>query len=226
MHARIGDHLLDRHVRFGKGRVGLGLVAGLPIEDVVGVLARAVGAFLLVLDIFADHRCIGGHRLEGIHVARQSFVLDLDQFGRIRRGVAVLGDDKGHFLVLEQHFAVGEHHLHVAGKRRHPGEIDRLERFRGDHRHNAGYCGRLGRVDVLDAGVRVRRTRKIAVQHARQLDVIDIVALALNEANVLDALALAAHALELFSAFGGGGGHLIHSAASWNGTPLILAAAY
>ena len=96
----------------------------------------------------------------------QSFVLDLDQFGRIRRGVAVLGNDKGHFLVLEQHFAVGEHHLHVAGKRRHPGEIDGLESFRGDHRHDAGHCGGLGRVDLLDAGVRVRGTREIAVQHA------------------------------------------------------------
>ena len=226
MHARINDHLLDRNVRLGKRIVCLGLVSGLPIEDVIGVLARTVRALLLVLDVFTDHRSIGGHGLERIDVTRQPLVLDFDQFGSIRRGVAVLGDDEGNFLVLEQNLAVGEHHLHIAGKRGHPGEIDGLKRFRRDHRHNARYCGGLGRVDFLDAGVRMRRTRKVAVQHAGQLDVVDVVALALNKADVLDALPLAAHALKLFGAFGGGGGHVVHSAASWNGTPLILAAAY
>jgi hypothetical protein len=48
----------------------------------------------------------------------------------------------------------------------------------------------------------------------------------LHEADILDALAPAAHAFELLGAFGGGGGHVVHSAASWNGTPLSLAAAY
>ena len=67
---------------------------------------------------------------------------------------------------------------------------------------------------------------EVAVQHARQLQVVDVVAFALDEADVLDALALAAHALELFGALGGGGGRVGHSAASWNGTPLSLAAAY
>ena len=121
MHARIDDHLLDCHVSFGEGRVGRGLVAGLPVEDVVVVLARAVRALGLVLDVLADHRRIGRHSLERIDIARQGLVFDLDKFDGIGRGVAVLGDDESHFLVLEQYLSVGQHHLHVAGERRHPG---------------------------------------------------------------------------------------------------------
>ena len=65
MHARIWDHRLDRHIRVGKGGVGLSLIARLPIEDVVVVSAWAVGAFLLVLYIFADHRRISAIALNG-----------------------------------------------------------------------------------------------------------------------------------------------------------------
>ena len=72
----------------------------------------------------------------------------------------------------------------------------------------------------------VRRAGEITVEHAGQLEVVDVVALALDETDILDALALAAHAFELFGAFRGGGGHVVHSAASWNGTPLSFAAAY
>ena len=153
-------------------------------------------------------------------------VFDFDQLSRVRGGVPVLGDDEGDLLILEHDLPVGQNHLHIAGKGRHPGEIDGLERFRGDHRHYAGHCRGFGCVDLLDACVGVRRAGKIAIQHAGQLDVVDVVAFALDETNILNALALAAHALQLFCAFGGGGGHLVHSAASWNGTPLILAAAY
>ena len=70
MHARIDDHLLDRHVGLGESRIGRGLVAGLPVEDVVVVLARAVRAFVLVLDVLADHRRVRRHRLERIDVDR------------------------------------------------------------------------------------------------------------------------------------------------------------
>ena len=153
MHARIDDHLLDRHVGLGEGRVGRRLVAGLPVEDVVVVLALAVRAVGLVLDVLADHRRVRRHRLERIDVDRQRLVLDLDQVGGVGRDIAVLGDDEGHFLVLEQHLAVGEHHLHVAGKRRHPGEVDGLERLGREHRDDAGHRGGLGGVDLLDAGV-------------------------------------------------------------------------
>ena len=74
--------------------------------------------------------------------------------------------------------------------------------------------------------MRMRRSDEIAVQHARQLQVVDIIALALREADVLDPLALAAHAFEFGFALFPRGSHVVHSAASWNSTPLILAAAY
>ena len=172
-------------------------------------------------------RIIGAlrHGLERIDIDRQRLVFHFDQFGSVGRDVAVLGDDEGDFLVLEQNLAVGEHHLHVTGKRRHPGEIDGLQRLGGYHRDDAGHCRGFRGVDLLDAGVSVRRTVEVAVQHARQLQVIDVVAFALHEANVFDALSLAAHAFEFFGAFGGGGGLGVHSAASWKGTPLIFAAA-
>ena len=64
------------------------------------------------------------------------------------------------------------------------------------------------------------------MQHARQLQIVDVVALALREADVFDALALAAHAFEGGGALFPRGSEIVHSAASLNSTPLILAAAY
>ena len=226
MHARIDDELPDRDVGLGEGGVGRGLVAGLPGEDVVVMLALAVGAVGLVLQILADHRRAVRHRLERIDVDRQRLVLDFDQFDGIGRGLAAFGDHEGDFLVLEQHFAVGQHHLHVAGQRRHPGEVDGFQHLGGQHRDDAGHRRGFRGVDLLDAGVGVRRAHQVAVEHAGQFQIVDVIALALGEADVLDALSLAAHAFELFGAFGGGGGHVVHSAASWNGTPASFAAAY
>ena len=197
MHALIDDQLLDRDLGLVEGGVGRRLVADLPGEDVVVVLALAVGAVGLVLDVLAEHRRVRRHRLERIDDDRQRLVFDFDQIDGVGRDIAVLGDDEGDFLVLEQHLVVGEHHLHVAGERRHVGEVDGLQRFGREHGEDAGHRGGLGRVDLLDAGVGVRRAGEVAVEHAGQLQVVDVVALALDEADVLDALALAAHALEL-----------------------------
>ena len=108
MDALIGDQLLDRHFRLLEGRVRRLLVAHLPGEDVVVVLALAVGAVGLVLDVFAQDRRARRHRLEGIDEHRQLLVLDLDQLGRVGRDIAVLGDDEGDFLVLVQHLLLGQ----------------------------------------------------------------------------------------------------------------------
>ena len=226
VHARIDDQLLDGDVGLREGGVGRGLVAGLPVEHVVVVLALAVRALGLVLDVLADDRRVGRHGLERIDVDRQRLVFHLHKISSVGRDVAVLGDDEGDLLVLEQHLAVGEHHLHVAGERRHPRQVHGLERFGGQHRDHARHRRGLRGVDVLDAGMGVRRAREVAVEHVGQLEVVDVVALALDETDVLDALALAAHALQLFGALGRGGGLVVHSAASWNATPPSLAAAY
>ncbi len=119
--------------------------------------------------------------------------------------------------------------MHIAGQRRHVVKIERLEVGGGqDRKHARQRLGFRG-VDALDAGMGVGRAHEIPEQHARQFHVVDIVALALREADVFDALALAPHALEFFGALGAGEFDWsldVHSAASWKGTPLILAAAY
>ncbi len=212
--ARIRDHLADGDVGLVEGGVGFRLAARLPVEHVVIVLARPVRAFGLVLDVLADAGGTLVHRMHRIDHAGQPLVFDLDRVGAVGGGVAAVRDDEGDLLVLEQHLAVGQHHLHVAGQRRHPGEVDALELFGGEHGEYAGDFQRLRRVDLLDAGMSVRRAVEIAIEHAGQFQVVDVVALALGEADVLDALALAAHAFEFFGAFGGGGGLVVHSAAS------------
>ena len=122
----------------------------------------------------------GVHRLERIDDDREGLVLDLDQVGGVGGDIAVGGDDEGDLLVLEQDLAVGEHHLDVAGEGRHPGEIDALEVLGGQHREDARHGLGLGGVDLDDAGVGVARAMEVAVQHARQLDVVDVIAFALG----------------------------------------------
>ena len=223
----IGQQVFGRDFRLDEGGVGEVAIADLPIEDMVVMLARPMRAFGLVLDVLAQQRRVGVHRLERIDQNRQRFVFDLDEIGGVGRDIAVGGDDEGDFLILEQHLAVGEHHLHVAGQRRHPGEIDALEILGRQHGDDAGHGLGLGRVDLDDARMRMAGAVEIAVQHAGQFDVVDIIAAALGEAHVFDALALAAHALKFLGAFErSGSGGSVHSAASLNSTPLIFAAAY
>src|SRR5262249_8350505 len=125
-----------------------------------------------------------------------------------------------------QHLPVGQYHLYVAGQCGHPGEVYGFQRFRGEHRNHARHRRGFRGVDLLDSRVAVRRAREVAKKHAWQLQVIDKIPLSLDEADVLDALPLATHALELFGAFGGAWCGSVHSAASSNGTPCSLAAAY
>ena len=225
--ALIAQQVLGRDLGFREGGVGQLLVADLPIEDVVGMVARPVGAVFLVLDVLAQDRRVRVHRLERVDDHGKRFIFDLDQVRGVGGDIAVGRDDEGDLLVLEQDLAVGEHHLDVARERRHPGEIDALQVLGGENGDDAGHGLGLGRVDLDDARMGVARAMEVAVQHARKLDVVDVIAAPLGEAHVLDALALAAHALQFFGALKrGGGGGVVHSAASLNSRPAILAAAY
>ena len=225
--ALVAEKVLRRDLGLGEGGVGQFLVADLPVEDVVRVFARPVGALGLVLDVLAQDGRVRVHRLERVDDDRERLVLDLDQVRGVGGDIAVGRDDEGDLLVLEQDLAVGEHHLDVAGEGRHPGEIDALEILGGQHRKHPRHGLGLRRIDLDDARVRMARAMEVAVQHARQLDVVDVVAAPLREAYVLDALALAAHALKLFGALErGGSGGVVHSAASLNSRPASLAAAY
>ena len=145
MDAVIGDHLLDRHLGLLEGRIGQFLVADGPLEDVVVVLARTVRAGRLAGEVLAQHRRVLVHRLERIDHDRQRLVFDHHLVDAVIGGIAVGRDHEGDLLVLEQHLAVGQHHLHVAGEGRHPGEVDGLQRLGGDDREHARHLQRLFR---------------------------------------------------------------------------------
>jgi hypothetical protein len=203
--ALIAEQVLGLDLGLHEGRVGQLLVADLPVEDVVRMAPRPVSAVLFVLDVLAQDGRPLIHRLERVDDDGERFVLDLDQVRGVRGDIAVGGDDEGDFLVLEQDLAVGEHHLNIARERRRPGEIDALEVLGGQNGDHAGQRLRLRRIDLDDARVGVARSVEVAVQHAGKLDVVDVIAAALGEAHVLDALAFAAHALQLFGALDRGG---------------------
>ncbi len=192
----------------------------------VVVIARAVGAAVLALEILAQHRRVLVHRLERIDQDGQRFVFDLDQLDRVGRHIAVLGDDEGNLLALEQHLFVRQHGLHVAGQGRHVMQVERLQIRRREHGNDArqGERGILG--DRFDPRVAVGRAYEIAEQHAGHFDVVDVVALALGEADILDALARGAQPMELrFAVDRRGFGYIIHYSAASRGACSCPAAA-
>ena len=86
------------------------------------------------------------------------------------------------------HFFVGQHGLGIAGQGRHPVQIQGPQIVGGQDRQNARYFqGRFG-IDRLDRGVRVGAADEITEHHVRQLDVVGIVAFALDEADIFLAL--------------------------------------
>jgi hypothetical protein len=110
------------------------------------------------------------------------------------------------------YLVLGQHRLHVARERGHVVQVERLEVRRSQHGEHARNRLGLGGVDAPDAGVGVGRTREVAIEHAGQLQVVDVVPLALDEADVLDPFSLATYPLQAFGALLAG--HLAHSAAS------------
>ena len=201
VHARVEDLLAHRDRRALEGGVGRGLVAGFPGEDVVRVRARAVRQVLLVDDVLAQDRRIRQQRLLRVDDRRQLLVVHLHQRDAVGGGVAVGGQHHGHVLHLEVHLLVGQHCLHVAAHGGHPVQLDRLQVVGGEHRHHARAGQRLALVDALDARVRVRAAHDGAEQHAGHLDVVDVGALAADEAGVLLAQQRGAHALQFVFAF-------------------------
>ena len=171
-----------RHDRVGLGERAVGgrLVAGLP--------GRAREVVALAGLVVADQRRVGVERLAGVDDRRQRLVLDVDQLQRVVGRVLVGRDHERDLLALEADLVAGEHGLGVVGDRRHPGQAERLEVLGGDHGGDVG-MGQRGRgVDRDDARVGVRAAQHGAVHHPRQLDVVEVGALAADEARVLLAL--------------------------------------
>ena len=181
---------LQRHdpIGFGEGSVRQRGVARLPFVDpVVGL------PFLLV----PDHRGTGGHRLLGRDDGRQRLVVDLDQLQRVFRDVPVGGDDSGHFLALVAHLVGDQHRLGVARQRRHPGQVVLGHELAGDDRDDAVDRGRGRGVDAAQARVGQRRPQNGHVQHAREHQVVQEVALAFDQPGVLVAVDPVADAPDL-----------------------------
>ena len=151
----IGNHLLDRDFALRNGCIRGGLIADLPVEDMVMMLALAVGAFCLAAEIFAQFRRVGLHGLERINENRKLFILDFNELARVGGDVAVFCDNESDFLILEQDLAVRQNHLHVARERRHPVELDGLQVFGGQDSDDALDGSGLARIDRFDPSMRV-----------------------------------------------------------------------
>ncbi len=93
----------------------------------VGVLTLPVRAVGLVLDVLAQDRRVGRHRLERVDDDGQGLIGDFDEVDRIGRGFARFGDDECDFLILEEHLLFRQHRLHVSRQRRHVVERERLQ---------------------------------------------------------------------------------------------------
>ena len=178
--ARVDDVARDDGVGLGERAVGRRLVAGLP--------GRAREVVALAGLVVADQRRVGVERLARVDDRRQRVVLDVDQRERVVGRVLVGRDHERDLLALEADLVAGEHGLRVVGDRRHPREPERLEVLGGDDGGDVGMRERRRRVDREDARVRVRAAQDRAVDHPRQLDVVEVGARAADEARVLLAL--------------------------------------
>ena len=167
---------------------------GVAALDVVGEIARRLGP---------DRRRPGGECREAVDHGVERLVVDLDQLGRLARGLRAVGDDEGHRIADMAHAAIGQRR-----PRRHDHRLDRRQA-----RHVAQALGRkVGmrcrrartpaqrcrrrNVDPLDDGMGMRRAQHVAVQAIRNRDVIDIAAAAGQEPRILEpAQRLADHLL-------------------------------
>ena len=154
-------------------------IAGLPREDVI---------IRLAFEVRAHDRCISIHRMLGIDDHGQRVVVDVDTLKRVLCLWLGLGDDRHDLLALEANLVRGEHGLGVTREGRHPGEAMSLEVLAGDAGEHAWHCHRTRRVDRIDRGVCERRAIDRHKQHPGELHVVDVGALAADEAVVLDAL--------------------------------------
>ena len=202
-------------------------LADFPCEDVVVMFAWSMSAVrqraVLGHQILAQNG-VRFHRFKRIDNHRQFFVVHVDQFDRVGCDVAVLGHHIGNLLALEQNLAVGQNHLLVACQGRHPVQTQGPQIVRSQNRNDPvqGECSRC--VDRLDPRMGIGRSDKVPEQHPRHFDVVNVVAFALCETGILDALALAAHATQRFDALLACNSCIVlHSAASLDA--LISAAA-
>ena len=113
-------------------------------------------------------------------------VIDLDEVHRVFGSGPILGDDGADRLAAEPHLVDGEPVLHrlAAGKAvGHAAEwIDLSKKLLArQHLDDAGQLSRLGGIDGIKPGVGVLAAQERHVVHARQLDVVEKAAIALDQ---------------------------------------------
>ena len=179
------DVLRDDDLGAFERGVGGSTVANFPVPDVIG--------FLLAVE--ANDRRAGLHRLERVHNRVERLVVHLYCCDTIGSGVARGRNDGCDLLGIVQHGVHGQDHLAVAHQRRHPFQFVRHQVCARD---DGGYTRHFQRrllVDALDFCVREWAAHDVEIEHARQLDVVDVLALAAQEARVLFAFDRMAHAV-------------------------------
>ena len=150
-----------------------------------------------------EHGIAGrGDRGFGVDHGRQRLVLDLDQLERVLGDVAALGGDDRDRLADVAHAVQRD----AALLDRRVGEAGQGSGDLGDvgAGHDQGHARqRLGPADIdrLDAGMGVRAAQRGRVQHVRQRDVVDVAALAGQQARVLDPLHALADPAEVAARF-------------------------
>ena len=178
--AAMQGELLAIHMR----RVGEGLVG---VADLHGHLGDdvACGAAL-------GQRRARDDRLARIDGGGQHLVIDLHQRRRVFRDIAAFGHDDGDGFARETGLVLGERPGHEGLLDGGMGHIERqaarahgLGQIRmGQHGHDAGQGQRRALVDALDQRMGVGAAHEGGVQHARQLHVIHIAALAGEQGRV------------------------------------------
>ncbi len=179
MDARVHEFLLQNNVGLLECRLCRITVAAIPVLDVV------VGA---TFQVVADDRRVRVERVPHINHRRKDVVVHVDQLKGVPCGVAVVRDDEGDLLTLEAHLVRRKDSLDVIGERGDPRQIQRLQILAGEHGANAWTRERFARVDGENPRVGNRRAQDRPVQHAREHDVIRVLALSTHETRVFLAL--------------------------------------
>ena len=170
------EHESRFHDRIGFGKAFVG-IAGVqnPLE---GEIVAKLGM---------DHRRLGIERGFRVRHGGEHLVVDADQRASVLGFGAAAGDDGAHRFalpagaldgdgVLRRRFDAFEVCEHADPRRDHFGQLGA-----GDDRDHARRLFRLGRRDVFDPRVRMRRAHEGDMGHARQRDVADILAAALRQ---------------------------------------------
>ena len=163
--------------------------------DVAELVAR-VQAGDVVTEVGEQRRAGRVQREGGIHDRGQVVILDLHQVAAILGEVTALGDDDRHRIAEEAHLVRrqqgelrgGSRPAHESHQRVRPRDRHRLQVRSGEHRDHSGQRPCRRDIDRQHTSMSHRRAHERGVQHAGQLDVVDIPACAGQDARVLRAL--------------------------------------